>query len=87
VQPIHRVPVERLPSALAIVPSEQKEREHAVINSVGINRQGRTLRISVNNSAAWTASAPFASILDFRQHKGGGRRSAAKERKLLGAHA
>src|SRR6266446_3020969 len=38
VQPLHRVPVERLPDALTVMPPQQKQRQHTVINSVGIDR-------------------------------------------------
>src|SRR5262249_51874166 len=34
VESFHRSPVERLPNALTIVPPQQQQREHAVINSV-----------------------------------------------------
>ncbi len=33
VQPLHRVPVERLPNALTVMPPQQKQRQHTVINS------------------------------------------------------
>jgi hypothetical protein len=40
VQPLHRVPVERLPNALTVMPPQQKQRQHTVINSVGIDWHG-----------------------------------------------
>jgi hypothetical protein len=40
VQPIHRIPGERLPNAVAIVPPEQEQREHAVIDSVSVDCHG-----------------------------------------------
>ncbi len=41
-QSIHRVPVERLPNPLRVVPPQQKQRKHAVIDSVGIDRYAGT---------------------------------------------
>jgi len=41
-QPIHRVLVERLPNPLPVVPPQQKQRKHAVIDSVGIDRHAGT---------------------------------------------
>src|SRR5262245_649276 len=43
-QPIHCIPVERLPNPLPVVPPQQKQREPAVINSTGIDRHGGTCR-------------------------------------------
>jgi hypothetical protein len=37
-QSIYRVPVERLSNPLPVVPPQQKQRKHAVIDSVGIDR-------------------------------------------------
>jgi len=61
-KPIHRIPVERFPDALAIMSPQQKQSEHAVIDPVGVDRHGGTRRLQQEKRSA-QAGATFSSVI------------------------
>ena len=67
VQSFHRSPVERFPNALTIVPTQEQEREHAVVDAVG-------------NNAATTDTLSLAILLLKNPTTGIGGRAFARSR-------
>jgi hypothetical protein len=61
VKPIHRIPVERFPNALAIMSPQEKQSEHAV------DRHGGTRRWPPEKRCT-QAGAPFSSVSNFVHH-------------------
>jgi hypothetical protein len=49
VESCHRIPIEALPSSIAVVPAEVQERKHHFVNSLGINHDPAGL---LRNAAA-----------------------------------
>jgi hypothetical protein len=66
VKPVRRIPAERFPNALAIMSPQQEQSEHAVIDSVGVDRHGGTRRSPPEKRS--TLRARRSQALNFVHH-------------------
>lgn len=62
VESIHRIPIERLPNPLTVVPPQQKQRKHAVIDSVGIDRHADILCVGAGEAVVGSAAALHSGV-------------------------
>ncbi len=82
VQPIHRIPGERLPNALAIVPPEQEQCEHAVIDFVNVDCHGEAV------PSSWEKRRPRrGSPLSHVRYQAPQRELTASQAAVSGCHS